>query len=220
MSFEEQVKIIYNNNSGQNDEKEVRSYSISAQKALQEGNIKEAYSIYDKIQSLSGCGYCNFLLGNLDEAEIQLNLIKGYSSFVNWLISLIGIIKEYEDYEFPTYMQIKCFYEQDLDMLLNCKNNDLAQKIINKNQHLEYFNREIYKYSARVLLNHGDTLTSEQLLYKSLDILYKDPETHYLLGEIYLKRFETEKAKKAFINANKVVGEYLPALKKINDLSD
>ena len=220
MSLEEQEKNIYNNNSGQDNDEKVRSYNISAQKELQKGNIKQAYLIYDKIHSLAGCGYCNFLLGNLTEAEIQLNLIKGSSPFVNWLISLISTIKEYDNDDFPTYMQLKCFYEQDLDMLLNCKNNELAQKIINKNPYFECFNREIYKYSARVLLNHGDTVTSEQLLYKSLDILYKDPETHYLLGEVYLKKSEKERAKEAFINANKVAGKYLPALKMINDLSD
>lgn len=195
----------------------VRNNYVKACKLLQTGNIQEAFSIFNNINSIHGCAYCRFLQGNITEAKILLNLIKGESSAVNWLIALTEIIEGTNE-NYPTYLQIRNFYEQDLDMLLMCEQTELAGKIIAKNSVLEYFNREIYKYSARVLFNYNQIDKSEKLLRKSLDIFYNDPETHFLLGEIYLKQGKIQKAKGAFETANEVSGLYGPAYKKIIEI--
>ena len=195
----------------------VRNNYVKAYNILQEGNLQEAYSLFDSNNSIHGCAYCRFLQGNITEAKILLNLIKGESSAVNWLIALTEIIEGTNE-NYPTYLQIRNFYEQDLDMLFQYNQKEIAGKIINQNYYLEYYNREIYKYSARVLFNYNLIEKSEKLLRKSLDIFYNDPETHFILGEIYLKQGKIQKAKGAFETANEVSGLYGPAYKKIIEI--
>lgn len=216
MLFEKQENNITDNNSERNNDK-VRSYHIQALKLLQEGNAQAAYLIFDKINSIYGCAYCKIMQGDIQSARILLNIIKDSSSAVNWSIVMINLTDDTKG-DYPTYLQIRNFYEQDLDMLLKYKQNDIANKIINKNGYLENFNREIYKYSARVLFNYDNIDLSEKLLKKSLDIFYNDPETHFMLGEIYLKQKNIPKAKLAFEVSNEVIGMYGPAFKKLIEL--
>ena len=52
-----------------------------------------------------------------------------------------------------------------------------------------------------------------------MDIWYKDPESHFILGEIYLKEKEKEKAKTALRKALEVEKEYYPAELKLKSIS-
>lgn len=219
MTINDRIKSLYYNSDNQIiKNSDLRSYNLLAKKALQNGDLKEAYILFHKIHSVHGCAYCKFLNGELDEAKALLMTIKDSSSAVNWLLSLINILKGKFN-EYPTYLQIRSFYEQDLDMLLLCKQVDIAEKLINKNSYLSCFNGEVYKYSARVLYNYNKIDEAEKYIKKSLDIFYKDPETHFILGEIYLKKNLPEKAKKSFLTSTEVVNGYLPSLKKIKELS-
>lgn len=186
---------------------------------LWNGNVDEAYYNFNKAQSIFGCAYCKFLKEELKEAKILLNLIKNSSPAVNWLICLIEIVEE-DLQETPSYFQIRNFYEQDLNMLFEYKKEKFVKNIINQLPLLEYYNREIYKYTARVMKNYNYTDWAIKFLKKSLDICYKDPETHYLLGEIYLKQNDIEKAKKFFTNANEATGCYLPAQNMLKVLTN
>ncbi len=193
---------------------DIRSFSMLGKINLWNGNLKEAYDYFNKIQSIFGCAYCKFLNCETGEAKILLNLVKDSSSAVNWLLFLISIIEDNIS-ENPTYFQIRNFYEQDLEMIFRYKKIEYAQKIIVSNPYLENFNKEIYKYSARVLYNNNYLTEAEKLLKKSLDIFFNDPETHFMLGEIYLKNKEILKAKSEYKKAVEVTGEYFPAKNKL-----
>ncbi len=207
-----EIKELLKNNS------DFRSFNMLGKIQLWTGNIKEAYKYFNKAGNIYGCCYCKFINKELDEAKVLSNLIKESSSTAIWLACLINIVQDKEPDIVPSYFQIRNFYEQDLEMLFLYKNNEYISKIIRKNQYFEYFNREIYKYSARVLMNHDITGIAEELLKKSLDIFFRDPETHYMLGEIYMAKGEKQKAKSSFILSNEVNGNYYPAIKKLKDL--
>lgn len=193
-------------------------HNFAGNKALQSGEIQSAIDFFKKSQNLFGQAYCCFLTGDFEEAKCFLKPIKESSSAANWLLSLISIA-EGKEIIAPTYFQIRNFYEQDLEMLLLYKQKDTVRKILDNNQYFEKYNKEIYKYSARVLFNNKMYDTAEKLLKKSLEILYKDPETHYMLGEIYEIKKEYTEAKKEYNKSNEVTGEYLPAKNKLEKLN-
>lgn len=195
------------------------SFNILAKIALQEERIKDAYLLFDKAENVSGCAYCKFLAGEIEEARILLTLIKNSSPFSNWLLCITNLLDEnYSIY--PTYFQIRNFYEQDLENLFMYGQYETINKLIKLNGFFETFNREIYKYSARVLSNNNHTKEAKQLLEKSLEIYYNDPETHYMFGEIYEKEKELDKAKNSYKKAIEVNKEYMPASIRLKDLTN
>lgn len=193
------------------------SFNIFAKRALYTSNIKEAYMYFNKAKNIYGCAYCKFIIGNINEAELLLKLVRDSSSAVNWLLFVIELIQGNITNP-PTYFQLRNFYEQDLEILFQYKQTAFINKIVEKNSYMEYFNREIYKYTARVFFNNNYIDIAENFLKKSLDVCYKDPETHYLLGELYIVKKNFEKAKTEFSISSNVAGEYLPAKNKLKDL--
>lgn len=194
-----------------------RSFNILGKINLWDGNIEKAHSYFNKGQNILGCAYCHLLKENIEEARILISTVKNSSPAINWLMAIINII-ENENGEYPTYFQIRNFYEQDLELLFKYKKNNFIKKIIDSQEYFEYFNREIYKYTGRVLLNNNRDALAEELLNKSLDIFYNDPETHFLLGELYFKRNQLEQAQKFFETSNSVNDGYKPAQNKLKDL--
>ncbi len=225
MNEKDLYKLFYKNKdySGikkiKNDFSDFRSFNIFAKTALYTSNIKEAYMYFNKAKNIYGCAYCKFIMEDIDGAELILKLVKASSPAVNWLLFLIEVIKD-DITQPPTYFQLRNFYEQDLEMLFQYQKKDFIYKIIEKNSYMEYFNREIYKYTARVLLNNNYIDIAEKFLKKSLDICYKDPETHYILAELCLIKKDIQKAKQEFYISSSIVGEYLPAKNKLKDLSN
>lgn len=195
------------------------SFNILGKIALSEGKPTVANDYFKRGENLSGIAYCQFLQGNLKETVAVLNILKGSSPFADWLLSLSGIILGKYDFP-PTYMQIRNFFEQDLEMLFFLKRFDMVKKILTHCRYLENYNKEVYKYCARVLINNNYPDESVAYINKSLDIFYPDPETHFLIGEMYEKKGMTEEAKKAYIKSNTVKGKYLPAENKLKVLAD
>ena len=153
----------------------------------------------------------------ISDAKILLNLVRNSSPCINWLLALINIIEGKEEI-YPSYFQIRNFYEQDLELLFLYKKERYIKTIIDNQEYFEYFNREIYKYTGRVLLNNNVIDKAEELFLKSLDIYYNDPETHFSLGELYLKKQNKEIAIKEFKLSSEVNGNYLPAVNMLKDL--
>lgn len=181
------------------------------------GNIQEAYEYFNKAQSILGCCYCHIINENLEEAKILINLVKESSPNIKWLLGLIDILEDKEEI-YLSYFEIRNFYEQDLELFFQYKKYGYIDKITKKLKLLEYFNREIYKYTARVFFNNEMFDTAESLLKKSLDIFYNDPETHYLLGEIYNLKGNRNLAIKEFQTSTDVNNGYQPAIKRLKDL--
>lgn len=184
---------------------------------IQEENLEEAAFYFNKAQNIIGCTYCHILNENLTEARILASTVSNSSSIIKWLLVIINVLENTIG-EYPTYFQIRNFYEQDLELLFKFKKQNYIERIISNQIYFEYFNREIYKYTGRVLFNNRIDNQAEVFLKKSLDIFYNDPETHYILGELYLKQNRIEEAIKSFKTSNAVNTEYKPAQNKLKDL--
>ncbi len=198
-------------------EEHLRRFYISGKQKLQTGDTEGAYQDFLKSENILGCAYCRFLQGKLKETLELLNQIKDLNPAVNWLLFLCGIIKE-DIKETPTYFQIRNFYENDINMLILCKNIDYAMKICSKSEYLARYNKEIFKYTARVLIDNGSINKSIYFLKKSIDICYKDPEAHFMLAEVYKSMGDIQNAEKEYNTSNSVAGGYYPAIKKLKEL--
>lgn len=181
---------------------------------------EEAKKYFEKTANIEYLAYCYFLLGNIEEAFIHLQLIKYQSPLSNWLDAIICLVKRIPTTNFPTYFQIRNFYEQDLDMLFKNNQIELVNELLQRNYYLENVNKEVYKFSARVLFNNNYNEIALNFIEKSIDICYKDPETHFIKAQILLKEGKKEEAIVAFKKADKVSGNYMPAKAQLKDLSE
>ena len=93
------------------------SFNMLGDIAIIDIEPEKAFEYYNKAENIFGCAYCKFLEGELEEALIFATLIRNSSPAADWLYSIINILQNNLTY-FPTYFQIRNFYEQDLEMLL------------------------------------------------------------------------------------------------------
>ncbi len=192
------------------------SFNMLGKILLYEKSIDNAFESFEKANNIAGCAYCEFLSGNIENAKILLNLVQNASPYINWLIFLTNLVEG--NYTNTTYFQVRNFYEQDLELLFFYEQNDKIEKIIQNTEYIANFNREVYKYCARVLLNNGYNKQSEIMLRDSLSICYNDPETHYLMGEVNLAKGNRQEALYQYETAIKVNSGYYPAEQKIKDI--
>ena len=190
------------------------SFNILDKIALQEKEIEKAQEYFGKANNIFGCAYCEFLNGNLKQAKAFLLLEKEPSIASNWLNYICSALQN-DFVLFPTYFEIRNFYEQDLEMLFKYDQKDIINKILHLSSVLEKYNGEIHKFNGRVLKNNGYLEFAEECLLKSVDICYKDPETHYLLGELYELNGDMQRAKEEYKKAVDVNKGYYPAMQKL-----
>lgn len=193
---------------------EAWSFNILAKIALQEKEITSAQKYFMLANNVYGCAYCEFLQGNIKQAKAILLTEKEPSTISEWLNYLCSVMQN--DFScYPTYFQIRNFYEQDLEMLFQYNQKEMINKILQLSSVLEKYNGEIHKFNGRVLKNNGYKDIAKECLLKSNDIYYKDPETHYLLGELYEEIGDIQHAKEEYQKAIDVNNGYYPAHKKL-----
>ena len=194
------------------------SFNILAKISLQEKAIEKAQDYFNKAGNFYGCAYCEFLKGDLENVKGFLLIEKESSNASNWLNNLCSILQG-DFSNMPTYFEIRSYYEQDLEMLFKYDKKDIINKILHLSSLFEKYNGEIHKFNGRVLKNNGYINLSEECLLKSLDICYNDPETHYLLGELYEDKGDIQLAKKEYQKAIDVNKGYFPAYKKLQKIN-
>lgn len=135
-----------------------------------------------------------------------------------WGRALVSILNGYVEI-FPTYFQIRNFLEIDLDFLLKNKKIDYVEMLLGASNILIDTNQETYKYIARALFANEYYESAKEYLEKSKNILYNDPEMHFLLSKYYI-------LVKDYLNANlsldkclKYVPDYYPAKKLQEEIS-
>ena len=196
---------------------EIRSFYISAEKKLKTGQLQEAYQDFKRAGDALRCAYCLFLGGNIKDAERIINGIKDESPPAKWLFFLIMILTGRQA-ENPSYFQIRNLYEPLMNMLLQYKNYAFADCILKNTDYLSKYNLEIYKYAARVMLDNGEAEKAVYYLKKSADILYNDPEMHFMLAEAYEALGNIKEAENECIKSNEAGKGYYPAVKKLKEL--
>ncbi len=187
-----------------------------AQQFYISGDFFNAKKIYQQLKMPLEVAYCELFLGNLDKAKQIISTFSKESPAHEWINSFVQII-ETDLVDMPTFLQIRNFFEMDLNNLFLCGNKEWIENVINHVPLLASINSEIFKLAARVLKNNEQYGLAKKFLKKSLDICFYDSETHFMLAQIYLKEANPDIAKQHLLYACEQ-GSYLPAEKLLKEL--
>ena len=152
--------------------------------------------------------YFEILNSNLDNALILFS--KTDSARTRWGISFVQILQGYLSL-YPTYFGIRNFLEIDLDFLLKNEKIEYVEQLLGALSILADINYEVYKYVARVMYENRYYNVVEKYLEKSKEMLYKDPELHYLYAKYYFRAKDYALSKFYINECLKILPEYVPA---------
>lgn len=188
-----------------------------AVKYFKEKQYKKAFEIFWELKAYYECGYCKFISGDIDLANLCWEYIDVDSPALNWGKNVISLV----NLKVPnglSFFQIRNFLERDIQLLLENSQIKMVENIISAADILAEYNPEVYKFIGRVLLLNNYYDLARTFLLKSKDICYKDSEVHFLLAQYYLSQNNIAEA----INILKIsVGlnsAYFPAKKLLNKL--
>ena len=153
--------------------------------------------------------YFAILYDDLDSAYQIFSRID--SPRAKWGIVLLSILKGFMT-QYPTFFQIRNFFEIDLDFLL--KNNKISyvEQCLGALELLSGINQEIYKFTARVMIENKLYSSALKYMDKSKQIYYNDPELHFMLAKYYFD-FKNYNYSYFYINeCLKLFPNYYPAL--------
>lgn len=188
-----------------------------AQKYFILGDFENAKKIYSELGSMLELAYCEIYTGNIKSAKKIISNLPKDSPASEWIIAFVQML-EANLQVYPSFMQIRNFFEIDLDNLFLSGTKEQIENVINYIPFLANINSEIYKLAARVLKNHNQDELAGQFLKKSLEICFRDSETHFLLAELYLKENDKKTATR-HLNYACENGSYYPAEKLLKSLT-
>ena len=167
-------------------------------------------------------GYCSLLSGDVELADSVFAKIAEQDLRADWGGKLIQFINGYVSIV-PSYFQIRNFLEIDLNLLLQAKQAQFVENIINGADLFYSINPESYKFIARVMLYNDFTNIALYYLKKAKDKFYYDPEMHLMLANCHIKTGKKELAQESIKNCLAILPEYSPAKKlqtKIDKLNN
>lgn len=152
--------------------------------------------------------YLNLLEKKLDDAEQIFYKID--SPRANWGKVLVSILKG-QVIRYPTYFQVRNFYEIDLDFFIKNESIDYVESLLGALEFLVNINHEVYKYAARVMYANKLFSIAFDYMNKSKAVNYNDAELHFMLSKYY---YENKNYKFAFYSINEclnLIPDYYPA---------
>lgn len=129
-----------------------------------------------------------------------------------WGRALTGILAGYMEH-YPTYFEIRNFYEIDLDFLVKNEKIDYIENLLGSLEHLFKINQEVYKYTARVMYENKFYNAAIDNMLKSKDLFYKDPELHFMLAKYYYDICDYTLSDFYLSECLNIVPSYYPAIK-------
>jgi hypothetical protein len=132
----------------------------------------------------------------------------GVSEYCDNCVNMInGYVEKY-----PTYFEIRNFYEIDLDFLLKNEKIEYVETLLGALDILSKTNQEIYKYTARVMLVNNLPEIAKKYLDKSKEIFYNDVELHYIYAKFYFDNRQFNKANFHIDECISFLPDYHPAI--------
>lgn len=129
-----------------------------------------------------------------------------------WGKVLTGILSGYMEY-FPTYLEIRNFYEIDLDFLIKNEKVDYIENLLSSLKILSDINQEIYKYTSRVMYENRFYNSALEYMEKAKELFYKDPELHFMFAKYFMNTKQYNKADFYLNECLKIIPKYYPAVK-------
>ncbi|MBR6126401.1 hypothetical protein IKQ21_01825 [bacterium] len=154
--------------------------------------------------------YLAIVSGDLDSAYKIFKSVD--SPRAHWGEILVGIIKNKCITTFPTYFQIRNFFEIDTDFLIKNKKIDYVENLLGALEVFSNINQEVYKFAGRVMFENKLYAAALKYLEESKKVFYNDPELHFMLSKYYIK---FKKYNEAYFYVNeclKYLPSYYPAL--------
>lgn len=182
-----------------------------------EKKYERAEILFKKLHMFAEYGYCKLFQNDKKSADKVWFAMKDDSPLVMWAKALSGYIEKEQKYE-PTFFQIRNFYESDLDTLLSLNMTKYAENLINSIQYFADINPEVYKFTARVLYNHGYYALAEKFLETAKEWVYDDTELHVIEAQVRLAKNQKYAAIKSLENALDISPSYFPAKKMLANI--
>jgi len=167
--------------------------------------FSEAAKIYHELGKFAEEGYCHFYDGNKSLADTVW-----ISPLIQWAKLFSGYIERKRN-GFPTFFQIRNFYENDLDMLLLNGFEDYAENLIDSIQFFEDINPEIYKFTARALYNHKYYDFADKFLSVAKKYGEEDSELYVLDAKNNIAQKRYYSAVKSLEKSLDISKDYCPA---------
>ncbi len=188
-----------------------------ARSYLEMQNYEKASYTYAKLGMLYEFGRCELLRGNIENTKDIWKNIKEENPALLWGESLLQFINLYV-VNIPTFFQIRAFLEVDLDALLNAKQIEYCENIVNGAHLLYKNNQESYKFIGRVFLNNNYYELADMFLQKAKDVCYVDPEVHFMLAKCYINNGDLKMAKQALNTSLEKGFGYFPAKRLLEQI--
>ncbi len=137
-----------------------------------------------------------------------------------WGKVLVSTIRGFLDI-YPTYFQIRNFYEIDLDFLLKNEKLDYVEQLLGALDIFSEINQESYKFAARVMYENNLLSAAYNYMQKSKEIYYNDAELQFMLARYFIRVHDMETAYFYNNECLKLIPDYYPALimkQKIEDI--
>lgn len=128
----------------------------------------------------------------------------------HWGKTLTDILNGYLE-RYPTYFEIRNFYEIDLDFLIKNEKFSYVEQLLGALELLSTINQESYKYAARVMYENKLYKAALKYMEKSQQIFYKDPELHFMYAKYYYNDRDYINADFHIEECLKIIPEYFPA---------
>ena len=189
----------------------------NASKFFNEKHYEDAFKEYLSLEMYYECGYCKFILGDIENAKLFWQKSHIDSPAITWGQNVSRLCSLMVPHSL-TFFQIRNFLERDLQLLIENNQLIMVENIISAADILAEFNPETYKFIGRVLMNNGYFDIAYEFLLKSRDICYKDCEIHFLLAQFYLAKGNNKEAIKILEKSISLNSSYFPAKKLLSQI--
>lgn len=185
-------------------------HSEGAIDKLLSGNYKEISNELSIETHPLECAYILFLKGDIRRV---LDILSSIDSIrANWLRELVNLVAT-SKMQNVTYFQIRNFLELDIDLFIKSERVDYLETLLCYADKLSEVNNESYKLIARVLFNDKLYSLSKYYLDKYKDLIYYDPELHFIYAKYYIHEKDYCSALQAINRCLQVLPAYYPAIK-------
>ncbi len=155
-------------------------------------------------------GYFQLFYGTLEEAKSEFREIYMFDRRAHWANFMVELLEGRVSY-YPTYFELRNFFEIDLDLLVKHYKGDYVEKLINYSDFMSGINSEICKFIGRVFYNNNMKDYAEIFFKQAKEKFYNDPELHFLITQLHCDKKEFDLAIKSAKTCLEILPGYFPA---------
>ena len=172
-------------------------------------DYKKSKDIFKEYNLPYEAGLAAFMLKDLTFARKNFELKEKICPASNFALIILDIL-ENKPLRQPKYFQTRCFLEVILNLLIENKYFDWAQKIIDKYELFCKNNLETPKFIARVLYANRYYKALHSFANFAKEICFYDAEIHYIDAAVYMEEKDYKSAKKCIEECITFAPDYYP----------